>query len=108
MQTRGTIYCLAHTLTLSELASYHIISGSWTPPPAFVYGNQHVEIVREYTYLGTVFYANGKFDTAIAQRIDQATLALNALKWRARVLRLPLDVTLELFDKCVKPVLLYG
>ena len=76
--------------------------------PAFVYGNQHLEIVREYTYLGVVFCCNGKFESAMSNRIEQATLALNALKWRARKLRLPLDITLELFDRCVKPVLLYG
>ena len=103
-------YCNKWKLTVNVKKTKVVIfsRGIVRVAPAFVYGNQHVEIVREYTYLGIVFYANGKFDAAIAQRIDQATLALNALKWRARVLRLPLDVTLELFDKCVKPVLLYG
>ena len=103
-------YCTKWKLTVNVQKTKVVIfsRGLVRIAPAFVYGNQHIEIVRQYTYLGVVFYANGKFDVAITQRIDQATLALNALKWRARKLRLPLDVTLELFDKCVKPVLLYG
>ena len=103
-------YCIKWKLTVNVKKTKVIIfsRGVVRIAPAFVYGNQHLEIVREYTYLGVVFCCNGKFESAMSNRIEQATLALNALKWRARKLRLPLDITLELFDRCVKPVLLYG
>ena len=76
--------------------------------PAFIFGAVHLEVVREYVYLGVKFYCNGKFEHAKLKQTEQANKALHALLWRARKLHLPVDMQLDLFDKCVSPVLLYG
>ena len=39
---------------------------------------------------------------------DQATKAMFALLSKGRRLKLPIDIMLDLFDKTVVPVLLYG
>ena len=70
-------YCIKWKLTVNVKKTKVIIfsRGVVRIAPAFVYGNQHLEIVREYTYLGVVFCCNGKFESAMSNRIEQATLA---------------------------------
>ena len=47
--------------------------------------------------------------TAAKQRIvEQANKALFALLKRSTTLGLPFDIQIQLFDKMVKPILLYG
>ena len=38
----------------------------------------------------------------------QAKKAMFLLLQKAKVLRLPIDIVLDLYEKCVEPVLLYG
>ena len=76
--------------------------------PAFLFKNEHVEVVDQYVYLGVTFYCTGNFQKTINRQISQARRALNALLWRVQVLRVPLDLTIELFEATVLPVLLYG
>ena len=76
--------------------------------PDFWYGPCKVEVVKEYTYLGVVFSYDGSFSKAIAKQLEQASKAQNSLLWRAKKLKLPTDVVLDLWDKLVLTVLLYG
>ena len=74
----------------------------------FTYGTNCIELVDEYTYLGTVFNYNNKFEKAINKQINQARRAMFSLFIKSRKLNLPIDITLELFGQLVLPVLLYG
>ena len=75
----------------------------------FLYDGKVVEIVDEYVYLGVTFKGlNCNFDNAIAKQISQARAAMFALLEKARFLKLPIDICLDLFEKCVVPILLYG
>ena len=55
-----------------------------------------------------IFSCNGHFKNAISKQIAQAKMALYNLLQKAKILKLPLDLTVDLFDKTVLPVLTYG
>ena len=76
--------------------------------PDFKFGTDILEVVDDYTYLGTTFNYNGRFKKAIDKQVSQATRAMFSLGTKARKLLLPIDVQLELFDLMIVPILLYG
>ena len=76
--------------------------------PNFVLGENELEVVTHYTYLGLPFNYNGKFTTAKNKLYEKGKRAMFALLRKSRQLQLPIDVQLNLFDALVKPVLLYG
>ena len=78
------------------------------PNPIFWLNNEQVEIVDTYTYLGTVFSFTGKFKAAIDKQLMQAQRATFAIKFRQETYNLPVDIMIELFDKMIMPILLYG
>ena len=59
-----------------------------------------------YKYLDTLFSYNNKFIKAIKAQSVSAERAMYSLLKKCRKLDLPLDVQLDLFEKCVKPILL--
>ena len=74
----------------------------------FMYGNKLVEVVDDYTYLGVIFNYDGSFKKAIDKQIAQATKSMYALLQKVKILKLPIDITCQLYNACVIPVLLYG
>ena len=67
-----------------------------------------VKVVEDYTYLGVVFNFDGSFKKAIAHQKAVGQRALQALYSKIRILSLDVDTSLELFQRCVMPILLYG
>ena len=59
-------------------------------------------------YLGTTISYNGKYKEAIRKQVLQAQRALFAIKRKKEMYDLPFDITLDLFDKMIVPILLYG
>ena len=76
--------------------------------PKFTFRGEDVEVVFQYKYLGITFSHNNKFNIAIKERATLARRAMFSLIKKCRNLCLPLDIQLELFEKCIHPVLLYG
>ena len=76
--------------------------------PAFLFGHDHIEVVDDYTYLGTVFNFNGSFKKAIEKQINQGRRAYYALLSKIRKLQLPVDIAFELFNQLIVPILTYG
>ncbi len=74
----------------------------------FTYEGSRVDIVDSFTYLGVDFNYNGKFKKGINKQISQARKALFGMRTAARELHLQIDIQIELFDKLVILVLLYG
>ena len=74
----------------------------------FFFGSLPLEVVEEYVYLGMCFNYNGTFTKAIDKQIKQATKAMYSLLTKSRRLCLPIDITCDLFDKTVLPVLTYS
>ena len=76
--------------------------------PAFLFGHDLIEVVDSYVYLGAVFNYNGSFKKAIEKQLQQGKKAFYALLTKIRKLHLPVDLSLELFNHLVTPVLTYG
>ena len=76
--------------------------------PVFRFGNDILEIVDDYVYLGTTFNYNHHFKKAQNKQIIQARKAMFSLRAKSKSLNLPIDIELDLFEKLVNPILLYG
>lgn len=74
----------------------------------FKLGNYELEQVDEYKYLGLLFSRSGTFYKAKQQIAEQARKAMFSLLRSIRRLSLPIDIQIELFEKTIKPILLYG
>ena len=74
----------------------------------FKMGNTKIDTDTDYCYLGVVFNFNGKFTKAIEERITLARKALLGLNSKAERLHLPPDIHIDLFNKMVLPICIYG
>ena len=103
-------YCNNWNLTVNTDKTKIVIfsRGKVTSYPAFVFGHSNIEVVDDYVYLGVKFHYNGSFQATIDKQISQAKKAYYALLNKIRRLQLPVDISIQLFDQLVLPVLLYG
>lgn len=74
----------------------------------FYFNDRVLEIVKEFKYLGIIFSRTGSFLKAKKHLCDQAQKAMYGVIRKIRQFNLPVTCQLELFDKMVVPVLLYG
>ena len=74
----------------------------------FKFGEIDIETVGSYEYLGIVFNFNGRLTHAISERIVPARKAMFGLNSKAVRLQLPPDIQIDLFEKMVVPICLYG
>ena len=73
--------------------------------PTFTFGNNIIEVVSDYVYLGVKMNYNNNFAKAIRKQLDQGRKAQFSMLVKARKLDLPIDIKCKLL---VSPVLLYG
>ena len=97
-------------LILQKLKSYFSKDNNSNYEFKIKYKDEILEIVSEFKYLGVLFSKNNSFfktkqHTFIA---NQGKKAVYSLFKKARNMQRPIDLQLELFNKLVKPVLLYG
>ena len=74
----------------------------------FKLGEDTLEIVDTFKYLGIQFSYNGKFTYAIKDLCSMAERAMYSLYKKARSLQLPIDIQFNLFDRVVAPIMLYS
>ena len=74
----------------------------------FKFDENIIEVVDDYTYLGVVFNYKNDFKKAMNKQISQAKRAMYSLMAKAGKLQLPIDIQLDLFDRLVIPILVYG
>ena len=67
-----------------------------------------LEIVNEFNYLGILFNRSGNFNKTIENQAEKATQAMFEVLKRGRTHNLSVECQLELFNKMVKSILLYG
>jgi hypothetical protein len=103
------VYCETWKLTIN-IDKTKIVTFSKGNPRKRDYfiGDDVVENVNEYKYLGIIFSKSGSFLKTKKYIAEQANKALYSLIRKIKVLSLPSDLQIELFEKTVKPVLLYG
>ena len=108
--TRLKDYCDLWGLKVNKDKTQIVIfsKGRVLKRPIFYLGEDTIEVVDDYTYLGVVLNYNGNYLKAMANQKKSANRAMKALLGKARLLELDIDTTLELFQRCVVPILLYG
>ena len=74
----------------------------------FFMRNTELEIVKDYKYLGVYFARSGSFLRTRKYLSEQATKAMYGILKKCRQNSLNIECQLELFDKIVLPILLYG
>ena len=74
----------------------------------FSLNGSEIEIVNEFNYLGILLNRTGNFNKAITKQAEKAKQAMYEVLKRGRTHNLSVECQLELFDKMVKPILLYG
>jgi hypothetical protein len=74
----------------------------------FIFRTSEVDVVPNYTYLGVNFNYIGRYNGAVNNLIRQANKSSIALHRRIRTLNLLPDISMELYDSLVVPILLYG
>jgi hypothetical protein len=75
----------------------------------FTYNNVEIEIVSEFSYLGIIFSSGGSFSKTHDALAGQALKALFKLKsYLYKFTNVSVSHKLDLFDKLILPILLYG
>ena len=74
----------------------------------FYLRGEELELVNEYKYLGINLSKSGSYLYCKKHTAEQANAAMFSLLRKRRVLNLPVSMQLDLFNKMIKPVLLYG
>ena len=77
-------------------------------PLLFSCGDNFIETVDKYKYLGVIFHKRGHFHCAEEHLAKQGNKAAYALKRSVRGKELNVDVMMSLFDTLITPILSYG
>ena len=104
-------YCKNWQLTVNTIKTKIIIFNSRGPPKPttkFTMRGAEIEIIKEYKYLGIYFSQSGAFASAKKHIAEQANKAVFSLLKNIKHLSLPFDLQIDLFEKTIKPILLYG
>jgi hypothetical protein len=67
-----------------------------------------LEIVPNFSYLGITFSKSGSFNAAKKDLVNKGTKAMYEVLKKGRLHNLSIQCQLDIFDKTVKPILLYG
>ena len=103
-------YCHDNKLNVNESKSKIIVfsKGKIRKMPNFALNGVDLNVVFSYSYLGVAINYNGSFKIAQKALYDKASRAMFELLSKCRKLRLPIDISIKLFDSVVKPIMLYG
>ena len=103
-------YCSKWHMKVNEEKTKIMIFGRGKQPAGlkFVYNGTELEIVNHFKYLGVLFSKTGSFTAHVKSLYEKARKAMYGVISKCRNHNLSIDCQLDLFDKVVKPVLLYG
>ena len=101
-------YCNEWKLCINTEKTKVVIFGKNCRRPIFLINGSEIDIVNNFTYLGVSFTKSGRFRNTINKNISKARRAAFSLLRNCRQNCLPIDCQLELFQKCIEPILLYG
>ena len=104
------LYCDRWNLRLNEKKCKIVIfaRGKVRKYPTFTIGNEPVEVVCSFSYLGLKLNYNNQMHVARKDLYDRGSRAMFGLLKRCNTLNLPIDISLDLFDKTITPILTYG
>ena len=76
--------------------------------PEFKIGDEILEVVSDFLYLGIRLNYNNKMGVTQKDLFDRASRAMFSLLKKCKMKNLPIDVILDLFDKMIMPIVTYG
>lgn len=100
-------YCYRWKLKVNVEKTKVIVIGKRKVNHQFTYEREILETVDQFKYLGVVFSNNGKYTKCIKHLYAQGLKAMYSIIRKGRLLHLPVDVMLHLFDVTVVPIILY-
>ena len=97
-------------LKVNEEKTKIIVFGNGRLPneTRFVYNNNPIEIVNNFKYLGVHFTGKGFSQFNIKQLYDKGIKAMYGAIAKCREHNLSMECKFDIFDKAIKPVILYG
>ncbi|XP_053388991.1 A.superbus venom factor 2-like [Mercenaria mercenaria] len=101
-------WCLKVNTNKTKVVAFAKSKRGFNNLPSFVFESNELEFVDYFSYLGTKFSYNGRFDVNKKDIVDQDRKAMFAVISKSRKLNLPVDMQLSLFDTMVAPILMYG
>ena len=104
------VYCRKWGLSINQTKTKVVIFSRDKVKKHFNFkiGTINIDQSSEYCYLGVQFNFNGKFNKAIDERMEPARKAMFGLNEKAVNLLLPPDIQIDLFEKMIAPIFLYG
>ena len=76
--------------------------------PEFKIGDEVLEVVSNFLYLGMKLNYNNKMSVAQKDLYDRASRAMFSLLKKCKSSNLPIDITIDMFEKTIVPILTYG
>ena len=102
-------YCKKWNLKVNVDKTKIIIFGSRNAGNLeFKYNDRVIDIVNEFKYLGIMFSRSGSFLKAKQKQVTKANKAIYDVLKKGRLHNLSIQCQLELFDRIIQPILLYG
>ena len=101
-------YCRQWKLHVNTEKTKIVLFGKKYRKPRFFINHTQIEVVNSFKYLGVVFNKSGNLKHTINENIDKARRAFYLLMRTCKEKLVPLDCQVELFTRCIEPILLYG
>ena len=103
-------YCAAWRLKVNISKTKAIIFSRTRPQQntRLYFGEDLIEYVENFTYLGVNLSRNGSFNDAKKSNVKKATIAMYEILKKGRKFNLSISCQYDLFEKIVRPILLYG
>ena len=100
-------YCKSNDLTVNTIKTKVMVfsNGKIRKLPTVTFGERRLDIVFEYHYLGVIFNYNGTFGKNVTNTVDKGHNAMYRLLNSTRKL---MDLSLDMFESIVIPVITYG
>ena len=103
-------YCTLYNLTVNTSKTKILVfsRGKVKRYPISSYGDDIIEVVSDYVYLGVTMNYINEFVKAMRKQLDQGRKAQFSMLIKGRKLELPIDIQCKLCESMVIPVVLYG
>ena len=103
-------YCSSWGLSVNKTKTKIVIFTKHDPQIELFFkcGENYIEIVNDYKYLGIIFHKTGKFTHAEEHLAKQGIKAMHALRRNVQGKEMQIDIMTRLFDTLVSPVISYG
>lgn len=73
-----------------------------------IYDGHNLEIVEQFPYLGVLISRTGPFCKAKKSQVDKGSSAMYDIIRTGRLHKLSVKYLIDIFDKVLKPIFLYG